>query len=45
MQGANHVQCLAMRGGVAPATPCDASRMGAKEIVRDQADHVFWTRA
>lgn len=44
MQGVTHVQRLATRGGVAPATPCDASRMGAKEIVRYQADYVFWTK-
>ncbi|WP_233259170.1 DUF3455 domain-containing protein [Rubrivivax albus] len=44
MQGVTHVQRLATRGGVAPATTCDASRMGAKEIVRYQADYVFWTK-
>jgi len=44
MQGVTHVQRLATRGGVAPAKPCDAGRMGSKEIVRYQADYVFWMR-
>lgn len=44
MQGVTHVQRLATRGGVAPAKTCDAASAGQKEIVRYQADYVFWAR-
>ncbi len=44
MQGVTHIQRLATRGGVAPATPCDAGRAGQKQVVRYQADYVFWAR-
>jgi hypothetical protein len=44
MQGVTHVQRLATRGGVAPARTCEAAGIGQKEIVRYQADYVFWAR-
>ena len=45
MSGVSYVQRLATRGGVAPATPCEAARVGRKEIVRYQADYIFWKAA
>lgn len=42
MTGVSYVQRLATRGGVAPARPCDAAGVGRKEIVRYQADYIFW---
>lgn len=45
MTGVSYVQRLATRGGVAPAVPCDAAGVGRKEIVRYQADYIFWKAA
>jgi len=45
MSGMAYVQRVATRGGVAPATACDGSTLGRKEIVRYQADYVFWKAA
>ena len=44
MQGVTYIQRLRTVGGVAPATPCAASTVGAKEQVRYQADYVFYSR-
>jgi hypothetical protein len=33
---------VATQGGVAPATPCDASKAGTKQIVNYQADYILW---
>ena len=45
MTGVTYVQRLATRGGVAPALPCDGSSLGRKEIVKYQADYLFWKQA
>ena len=45
MSGIAYVQRVATRGGVAPAAACDAAAMGRKEIVKYQADYVFWKAA
>lgn len=42
MQGVTHVQRVATSGGVAPAMACAASNMGAKQIVKYEADYIFW---
>ena len=42
MTGISHIQRVATRGGVAPATACDAAGKGKREIVKYQADYIFW---
>jgi hypothetical protein len=42
MQGVSYIQRVATQGGVAPAMPCDASSMGKKQVVKYQADYIFW---
>ena len=45
MNGVTYVQRVATRGGVAPASACDGSTTGRKEIVKYQADYIFWKAA
>jgi hypothetical protein len=45
MTGVSYIQRLATRGGVAPTAPCDVAGVGRKEIVRYQADYIFWKAA
>ena len=42
MTGVTHIQRVALKGGVAPAAACTATNKGAKEIVKYQADYIFW---
>ena len=42
MQGVTYIQRVATQGGVAPAAPCAATSMGQKQIVKYQADYIFW---
>ncbi len=42
MTGVTHIQRVALKGGVAPATACTTASKGAKEIVKYQADYIFW---
>src|SRR5574343_23874 len=42
MQGVTHIQRVATQGGVAPARTCDGMAKGQREIVRYQADYIFW---
>lgn len=42
MTGTTYIQRVATQGGVAPATACDAAGMGRKEIVKYQADYIFY---
>ncbi|PKO65117.1 MAG: hypothetical protein CVU22_21350 [Betaproteobacteria bacterium HGW-Betaproteobacteria-16] len=42
MTGVTYVQRSATKGGVAPAMPCGAANMGAKQIVNYQADYIFY---
>jgi len=30
------------QGGVAPASACEAGSMGQKQVVKYQADYIFW---
>jgi Protein of unknown function (DUF3455) len=45
LSGVTHIQRVATQGGVAPATGCDAMATGKREVVRYQADYVFWKAA
>jgi hypothetical protein len=45
MNGVSYVQRVATRGGVAPAMACNDGVLGRKEIVKYQADYVFWKAA
>lgn len=42
MSGVTHIQRVALRGGVAPASECSTASRGKKEIVNYQADYIFW---
>ena len=42
VNGTTYIQRVATMGGVAPAAACGAANMGAKQIVKYQADYVFW---
>jgi hypothetical protein len=42
MSGVTFVQRVATMGGVAPASACDGTAMGKKEVVKYQADYIFW---
>jgi hypothetical protein len=42
MTGVAYIQRVATSGGVAPATACDANSAGSKQIVRYQADYIFY---
>lgn len=42
MQGVTYIQRVATQGGVAPSTPCAAGNMNAKQIVKYQADYIFY---
>lgn len=45
MTGVTYIQRVAIKGGVAPATACGAGNVGTKEIVKYQADYIFWKAA
>lgn len=42
MTGMAYIQRVATKGGVAPAAACDGAGVGKKEIVKYQADYIFW---
>ncbi len=42
MQGVSYIQRVATKGGVAPAMACGAATMGQKQVVKYQADYIFW---
>ena len=45
MTGVTYIQRVATKGGVAPASACAATNLGAKETVKYQADYIFWKAA
>lgn len=45
MSGVTYIQRLATQGGVAPAMACDAGSKGRQQIVKYQADYIFWKAA
>ena len=42
MSGLSYIQRVAIKGGVAPASECSPAKKGTKEIVKYQADYIFW---
>ena len=42
MVGVTYVQRVATKSGVAPTSACDGGTIGRKEIVKYQADYIFW---
>jgi hypothetical protein len=42
MQGVSYIQRVATQGGVAPAMACGAANMGQKQVVKYQADYIFY---
>jgi hypothetical protein len=45
MSGVTHIQRVALKGGVAPASACSPANKGARETVKYQADYIFWKAA
>ena len=45
MTGVTYIQRVNTMGGVAPGSACTASNMGAKQIVKYQADYIFYKAA
>ena len=45
MSGVSYIQRVALKGGVAPGSLCSPASKGAREIVKYQADYIFWTAA
>lgn len=44
MSDVTYIQRLSTRGGAAPSLPCDAGSKARKEIVKYQADYLFWSK-
>ncbi|QOQ77039.1 DUF3455 domain-containing protein [Pseudomonas poae] len=42
MNGISYVQRVALKGGVAPSTECTVANKGKQEVVKYQADYIFW---
>jgi hypothetical protein len=42
MQGTSYIQRVNTLGGVAPSAPCVTSSVGQRQIVKYQADYIFW---
>lgn len=42
MTGVSYIQRVALKGGVAPAAACTAANKGERQIVKYQADYIFW---
>ncbi|NWA85313.1 DUF3455 domain-containing protein [Pseudomonas sp. D2002] len=42
MSGISYVQRVALKGGVAPSTECTVANKGKQEVVKYQADYIFW---
>ena len=45
MSSLSYIQRVAIKGGVAPASECSLAKKGTKEIVKYQADYIFWKAA
>ncbi len=45
MAGVTYIQRVATKGGVAPAMTCNAAAKGQQQIVKYQADYIFWKAA
>ncbi|MGF0241171.1 DUF3455 domain-containing protein [Rhodococcus sp. IEGM1300] len=42
MSGVSYIQRVALKGGVAPSTECTTANKGKQEVVKYQADYIFW---
>lgn len=42
MTGTTYIQRVATQGGVAPSTPCAQANVGSKQVVKYQADYIFY---
>lgn len=42
MSGVSYVQRVALKGGVAPSSGCTVADKGKQEVVKYQADYIFW---
>jgi hypothetical protein len=42
MTGVSYIQRVALKGGVAPAGACSEANKGSRELVKYQADYIFW---
>jgi hypothetical protein len=42
MTGVTYIQRVATQGGVAPAAACDGGKLGARQVVKYQADYIFY---
>jgi Protein of unknown function (DUF3455) len=45
MQGVTYIQRVNTQGGVAPSLSCAAPNVGQKQVVKYQADYIFWRAA
>ena len=45
MSGVSYIQRVDTRGGVAPSSDCGAANVGAKQVVKYQADYIFYKPA
>ncbi len=45
MTGVTYIQRVALKGGVAPVSPCTPELKGKRETVKYQADYIFWKAA
>ncbi len=45
MTGVTYIQRVALKGGAAPAVACSAANKGERQIVKYQADYIFWKAA
>ena len=43
MSGVSYIQRVALKGGVAPSSACTAANKGQQEVVKYQADYLFWS--
>ena len=42
MSGVSYIQRVALKGGVAPSAECSTANKGQQEVVKYQADYIFW---
>ncbi|MHC8391815.1 DUF3455 domain-containing protein [Pseudomonas sp. MDT2-39-1] len=42
MSNVSYIQRVAVKGGVAPMIECSAANKGKREVVKYQADYIFW---
>ena len=42
MSGVTYIQRVALKGGVAPSGECSAANKGQQQVVKYQADYIFW---